>query len=406
MCLCCCCCNCCNSFSSICIEFSILIISVCSFVFSILNISMIKWTHLKTASFVMLILLVIFSTIITMSSVCIIIYRFRKVINKKRNSMGVCLARISLFLTIISFFMVIISESMVQSNLSETDHPCKSYNYNSQTENADVIYFRNIRLLFSDDFCKDKSKDYDAKICSNVEYTMSYLSSTVLEFCFLFLIFLWFNDLRRIKERVDGALALYGGGGGGEYYSKHRNKKNNNYKDKEEQQINEAESNSNSNSMNRCFNQNNSSRPQVVLVKNNNHKARLSQQINLNFVKKSKQNFIRNMRQEIQNAIESIDEEDSSENKEREKESNSEYSNNKNDERKDNNVKVSIYNNKKGENNIYKKAYEKNNNQNHYNMKHNLNENNIFDKDNISNSHDGGDKDNTVDMQEDIYSNK
>ena len=142
---------------------------------------------------------VLFSSIITLSSVFIIIYRFKGVINQKRNSMGICLARIGLIISFATFFITIVSESMVQSDLNTTDHPCKNYN-----KDKNVVYFQNGRLLSTDsdnDYCKDKSNNYNAKICENIEYTISYLSSTILECCSFLLIFFWFNDLRRIKEK-------------------------------------------------------------------------------------------------------------------------------------------------------------------------------------------------------------
>ena len=145
----------------------------------------------------------------TISSLTILFYRFKKVINKKRNSMAICLARIGLFISIVSFFISIITESMIQTKFNDLNHPCK--NYNSQLQDDDVIYFRNIRILTNDknkELCQDKNSDYDAKICSNLEYAISYISATILECCTLFLIFLCFNDLRRIKEKNNNKLKI------------------------------------------------------------------------------------------------------------------------------------------------------------------------------------------------------
>lgn len=300
--------------------------------------------------------------------------------------MGTCLARIGLFISIISFFITIISESLVQSDLYDTDHPCKDIK-NQDRE----IYFRNVRILSTKaniEFCKDKSRDYNAKICENIEYNISYLSSTIIEFCTFFLICLWFNDLRRIKEKVDGMLSVYGGEDSS-YYSNKYTKKHMNFKDKNENEMQIIENDSNINSMNRFFKQN-QIQPQVILVKNDNRKnqIRLSQPININVSKNSKQNFIRNLRKEMKDAIESIDEEDSSECKE--KENNNQNNNNdkdRNKEEKEDNSKISILNKNKDENNIYNK---------------NINNNN--DKEN-TNTNVEEVKENTIDMN-DLYSNK
>lgn len=350
MCICCCCCNLCNSFSSKCIEFSIFFLSSCIFIFSLLQISFIKWNHLTSTTFTLLLLLVIFSSIMTISSITILFYRFKKLINKKRNSMGICLARIAIILSIASFLISIITESMIQSNFNDINHPCK--NYNGQIQNEDVIYFRNIRILSDDknkEFCKDKNNDYDTKMCSNLEYTISYLSATIIEISTLLLIFLWFNDLRRLKEKVDGILTIYGGS----TYLDNDNyvgNKNINFKERDENKNNEI---SEFDSVNRYFNQsqNKSIQSQVVFVKNKgNNRARLSQPINLNFKNNSKHNYISNIRKEMKEGIESIDEEESIENKDND---NGKYNNEKQKE-------ISIYNgrhknnNQKGDNDYNK----------------------------------------------------
>ena len=266
MCICCCCCNCCNSFSSKCIELSIFFLSSFTFISSILEISFIKWNHLTSISFTLLIILVLLSTIMTVVSITILIYRFKKIINKKRNSMAICLARIGLLISIASFFISIIAESMIQSNFNEINHPCKNYN----NQNNDVIYFRNIRILSNDnnkELCKGKNNNYDAKICSNLEYTISYLCATIIELSTLILIFLWFNDLRRLKEKVDGMLTIYGGS---TYLSKNNyiENRNINFKENDDNKNNEINE---FDSVNRYFNHQNSNsiQSQVISVTNN-----------------------------------------------------------------------------------------------------------------------------------------
>ena len=38
---------------------------------------------------------------------------------------------------------------------------------------------------------------------------MSYMTATIIEICSLLLCFFWYNDYRRIKEKIDGELPLY-----------------------------------------------------------------------------------------------------------------------------------------------------------------------------------------------------
>ena len=296
MCLCCCyniccCCNFCNSFSSRCVELTIFFFSLSTLTFSLLDIIIIKWDHLSPVSFVLLMLLVVFSSITTLASIIININRFRRVINKIRNSLSICLARIGLFFSIISFFISIISESIIQTNFKNIDYPCKT------VDNDSFFNFDERRMLISNDFCKDKDSNYYARICSPSEYTISYLSATINEFCTLILFFLWYNDLKRIKEKVDGVY-------GATYISKSKLKKIN-FANVNEQQLNEIDS------VNKQFNQSQSIQNHIILVKNNN-KKRMSVP-NLNFTKeKDQKNFIKNLREEMKEGIESIEEEDSS----------------------------------------------------------------------------------------------
>ena len=307
MCLCCCyniccCCNFCNSFSSKCIELTIFIFSLSVFALTLLDIIIIEWNHLSTSSFIFLIVLIVLSTITTISSFAIIMFRCKKLINKKRNSISTCLARIGFIFSIFSFILSIISESIIQSNFNELDYPCKSKK--NQNDNENVIFFNRRILITNNDYCKDKDIDYNAEVSTNLERTVSYISATIIEFLSLILMFLWYNDLRRIKEKVDGSYGMT-------YVDSKMYKKRMNFGDSNEQQ-------NGIDSSNKHINQNNSIQNHVILVKNDknnkNIKARMSLP-NLNF-SKNQTNFIKNLREEMKEGIESIDEEDdSSENK-------------------------------------------------------------------------------------------
>ena len=338
MCICCCMCNCCNSYSSKCVEFCTLILSTVTFVFSILGFVFIKWSHLTMTCSILLILLIFFASFITMSSVCINIFRYKGVINKNKNLISTYFAIISLTLTIIILLMSLVAESLIQTNFKDIDYPCKDLTYKAD---KNTIVFRLLSLeIISDEqrteFCKDKTLDYNAKICSNVEYTMTYLSSTVIECCTLILCFFWYNDYRRIREKVDGELPIYDN----TYITQSRLQKVMNFKDGD--QLDPSE---------RYMNQNQLVQSNIVLVKNAS--SRKSQQYNINRNKeKDGKNFIRDLRREMQEAIESMDEE-SSENKE---------DNNKNNKKKEvDNIEDLLYS-EKNSNNNEKKSKDNNNN--------------------------------------------
>ena len=182
MCICCCICNCCNSYSSKCVELSILILTWLIFICSLSGFLCIKWSHLTTACSILLIILIAFSTYLSM---------------------------VGLIITLIILILSLIAESLIQTNFKDIDYPCKDI---SSTNTNLILRILSPVLSTYDEkvqFCRNKNVNYNAKICSNLEYTMSYLTSTIIEFCSLILCFFWYNDFRRIREKVDGELPIY-----------------------------------------------------------------------------------------------------------------------------------------------------------------------------------------------------
>ena len=295
MCICCCICNCCNSYSSKCVEICILILSSITFICSLLGFACIKWSHLTTICSILLIIIIIFSTFIITSCICINIFRFKGKINNNRNVFSTYLALICIMLTILIFLLSFVAESLIQTNFKDIDYPCKDISLKSD---PNVIVFRLLTLELSTyeqkkQFCKNKSYNYYARLCSNIEYTMSYMTSTIIEICSLLLCFFWYNDYRRIKEKIDGELPIYDNS----YMSKGKFSAGFNFKD-----VNVCGIPSNRNLNNTNLVQSN-----IVLVKNKNNNSQKNKNDSYN-------NFIRNVRKEMQEALESMDEE-SSENK-------------------------------------------------------------------------------------------
>lgn len=342
MCICCCFCNFCNSYSSKCVEYCILFLSSITFICSLLGFLCIKWPHLTKGSSILLFLQIAFSTCLEFSSIIIIIFRHKGAINKDKNSFSKYLAFVCLLLTITILIISLVSESLIQTHFKDIDYPCKNI---KNIQDPNVILFRilSLEILTEEQkvqFCQNKNTDYNAKICTNLEYTMSYLTSSIIECCSLVLIFFWYNDYRRIREKINGELSIYDN----RYISKdfQRDFKYNN----EGEPVDPSD---------RYLNQNNNNLVQVnvVLVQNKNVSQRKSQQLNLNINKKNsnKNNFIRDLRKEMQEAIESLDEE-SSEKNDNNKNDNSKNDDIKNDEDKDsNNKNSSKSNDKNSENN-------------------------------------------------------
>jgi hypothetical protein len=286
------------------------------------------------------------------SSICIIIFRYKGTIHQKRNSLSSYFALFSLIFSIIILLISLVAESLVQTNFKDLDYPCKDI---SLRNDQNVILFRSLSLEFLSDeeklqFCKSKNINYNAKICSNLEYTMSYLTASIIEFCSLILSFFWYNDYRRIKEKVDGELPIYGN----TYLTRARLEK----------ELNFRENGDSPEPSGRYLNQNNLVVSQVVIVNNKNKNSRKSQPINYEEYKKAgNTNFIRDLRKEMQEAIESLDEE-SNGNKEQENNNNNININKDNENKKKEND--DLYSDKKSSNSSNSKKNDKKSESNNY----------------------------------------
>jgi hypothetical protein len=123
-------------------------------------------------------------------------------------------------MSLIIFIITLVSESLIQTNFNEINHPCKVYNIQiNESKDNNKIYFRilsNIRKVRylsniindKNEFCKDKDKNYNTKIISDFEYTASYFTASFIEFSCLILCFFWFNDSKRLKRKIDDALII------------------------------------------------------------------------------------------------------------------------------------------------------------------------------------------------------
>ena len=200
----CCCCNCCNQFSSKCVEISILILSIIAFSSSIIGLLCVNEKHASKEGFACLIIVITFSNLLIISIIFILIWRFRDVINNKRNSMAAYFSLAGLVITIFMLLFTGIWESMSMTNFYSLNHPCQSI------KRSEIEKLLRIRILLTyeenkEEFCSE-NPDYFIDIVSTAEYIYLFASATILEIILLVLLYFWYNDYRRIKYLVDGAL--------------------------------------------------------------------------------------------------------------------------------------------------------------------------------------------------------
>ena len=211
----CCCCNLCNTYSSKCIEITILILSFTSFSASIIGYIFVNKEHTPKEAYGCLIVVIISSIILMLSIILILIWRFRELINNTRNTAASTFSKIGLVTTIFCILFTGIWESMSISKFYDLNYPCqiKESNTLRQLDKINLINIllkKNKRYLLTyeenkEEFCLENPK-YNAKIVSTLEYIFLFVSSTILEIILLVLLYFWYNDFRRIKYLVDGKL--------------------------------------------------------------------------------------------------------------------------------------------------------------------------------------------------------
>lgn len=205
------CCNLCNKYSSKCIEITILILLIFSFLVSLIGLFFVNKDHSSIEGFSCLFVVSSLSFILISSIILIIIWRYKSIINNKRNKAASIFSTIGLILTIFCILFTGLWENLSITNFSVINNPCKSNENkvltNENQSNILLILRRNL-LAYQEnkeEFCKE-NPNYNAHIIPILEYIFVFSCSSFLEIIFLVLLYFWYNDFRRIKYLVEGKL--------------------------------------------------------------------------------------------------------------------------------------------------------------------------------------------------------
>lgn len=214
-CILCCCCNWCNTYSSKCVEITILILSTTSFVASMIGFFCINKKHISIEAYACLLIVILFSVVLIISIILILVWRFKSIINNKKNFAGAAFSKIGLISTIFCVLFTAIWESLSISDFYDLNNPCQSIErsdikIDNNTNLLNLLIRRNRRVLLTyeenkEEFCLENPK-YKVNVVSISEYISLLVSASVLELMLLVLLYFWYNDFRRIKYLVDGQL--------------------------------------------------------------------------------------------------------------------------------------------------------------------------------------------------------
>ena len=211
-CILCCCCNWCNTYSSKCIEITILILSFTSFTASMIGLCFVNKSHIGIEAYICLLIVISFSVILIISIILILVWRFRQTINNKRNFASSAFSKIGLVTTIFCLLFTGIWESMSITKFTSLNNPCQSVERSDikidNKTNLLIRRYRRILLTYEEnkeEFCLE-NPNYKVNVVSTLEYIYLFVSASVLELILLVLLYFWYNDFRRIKYLVDGQL--------------------------------------------------------------------------------------------------------------------------------------------------------------------------------------------------------
>lgn len=247
-CILCCCCDSCNSFSSKCVELFIFIISFFSFASSVSAIFFTNKNHISLIIFLVLISLIVFSFLIFLSILLILIWRSKGTINTKRNQIASEFSKVGLIVTIFYIIFMVILGSLIYSKYYDLNHPC--FNVKNENKLYNITKLDELELTFEDnkeEFCF-KNPNYYSHEISIREYVITYIFVGVNSLFMLCLMYSWFNEFRRIKYLIEGALTDFNA-------QEIRKEKNNKYEeeDSNEKRVNERINKKPDNNLNNKF---------------------------------------------------------------------------------------------------------------------------------------------------------
>ena len=203
-----CICCCCNKQKTECLETTLIIFQSIEFVVLILALLLIDWNIASKPALVINVIIFLYVIFNLITIILFKIFREQEKIYNEHKKLCTIIAYISLFYSILSIFLSIISESIISEKIYEYDHPCL-YRL-SEINNG------NTRLLAVND--EDLIKNY----CDSLIYVedffwhnrrsaykdiiMSYVCSSIIQIFSLLSTFFYYNEMKRIQYCVKGRM--------------------------------------------------------------------------------------------------------------------------------------------------------------------------------------------------------
>ena len=224
-----CICCCCNKKETDCLENSLITFNSIETIFMILGLILIDWKIATALLLIINIFILLFSAFNLAILVVVKLLRGNGEILTTKRKLCYIFGYVCMSLSILSFFLAVLSESLISEKIYKYDRPCL-YLLNETSSNSRLLAEYNETIIKEN--CETSIWTYFTynMRSSYKDIVMSYLCSSIIEIFSLIGAFFWYNLVRRIKYCVEGkmneetGLIIYGPLGG--YKGKKTEKKN------------------------------------------------------------------------------------------------------------------------------------------------------------------------------------
>ena len=201
-----CCCSF-NSYSSRCVEISLVILNIISFALSAIALYFIKWKNVSKISLIIMLLILLLSILLFLFSIIIRCWHNSGSIKTTKKESATRLSSAGFALSIILFIICAIGDIVVGIDFNKANYPCGTgSNVDDSFDYFGEYYRRNLIDKNSID-CNNYSgeKPY-IEVVTLKEYVIAYCCFSYSEIALIFAMVLWRSLKIRIINEIDGSL--------------------------------------------------------------------------------------------------------------------------------------------------------------------------------------------------------
>ena len=191
-----CCCCCINDMTAKALEITLLVLHGIAFFLLFLCLVIIKWSRLYTANILFFLLMFFIEIACIIFLIFLRYWRAYGRIKADKKYSGMVLCSVGIGITITNLVVALVEMIILLVNFTDLDFPC--YSLVNDKSTYTYYYYRALDSLYTRETCKVLGKNYDAKIISSGEYSISIITFCYCLLAFFLLNFMWYVLRRRI----------------------------------------------------------------------------------------------------------------------------------------------------------------------------------------------------------------